>query len=574
MSSGADVKPEESIAASPPPTVATENSNGQTGGVAATNGGGENRGKKGGRKQREEQVPIEELFDLSKPIPKVEKPDKEENDKVVNELADAVKALQDRRRVVQEKIDGGMDPDSATKGSIEEKRTELNNLKKKKSTLISEKKSMRTELDKMKNENEKILKDKKDARSNVKYSTIEEIDKEIKVLERKQETTSMSLPDEKKLIQEISALKASKKFVTDIKSKDAAIDDIKVQRKSLGEQITSKDKEIDSVTKDIERVTDEIKVLNDAESNKRGTMQDLFKERDALRKQIAEKLKEKDAVRDEFRKKNDDWYTYQRALRAQKKIQYEEEKAKRDAERAEYEAKLAAEELKKIPYEEEQALCEFLANYLERTYMGKEDESAGVAAKKEQPVAVQDDPFAGFKPVNKKSDDEYFGKGKAKKTRVRGSKKQDTATTFTLSVDTFEQFGMIQMDPPTKLEEVEASIKQLREKKEWYSQQPRGSVPTAQEIRNRKMNEKKAANRSGTANEGGLNDHPKSQQNSKKNFSLDKDDFVPLGSAAAPKTGVNSTWGQKTLTTTTSTPAVTEEPAPATTGENGAEASS
>ena len=194
-------------------------------------------------------------------------------------------------------------------------------------------------------------------------------------------------------------------------------------------------------------------------------------------------------------------------------------------------------------HDEEQALCDYLADYLERTYLnGGADGGEKVAAKKEEIVEVKDDPFAGLKPVSKKNEDEYFGKGKGKKKRQRAPKKAETTGPFTLNVDSFEQFGLIQMNPPTSLDQVEQSVKELREKKEWYKQQPRGSVPTAKDIR--KQNEKNAAKLRQGPPAAGSSSGGKGASGGGK-FSLSSDDFVPLGKGASAAVD-SSSWGQKT----------------------------
>lgn len=474
------------------------------------------------------------------PIPQEERPDKASHEKEIEELNATMDKLKEDRRKIQDKIDSAMN-DPETKAKLQEARNKLNSLKPQKNALIEQKKALKSQLDQAKNQGDKIMKDKKDARSNVKHGSVEEIDKAIAKLQREQETTSMSLQDEKRLIKEIDALQNSKKFVADLKNKDAAMTDLKEQRKSIGDQIKAKDKEIDGVSAQIDEVMKLINDFRDKESAKRETIQELFKERDDIKKKMDETVEQRNAVRAAFREMNNRWFNYQRALRAQKKMEYEKEKARREAERAEYEAKLAAEEAKKIPYEAEQALCEYLANFLELTYLGKDSEEK--SDKKEDVVAVKDDPFAGFKPVGKKGEEEeqYFGKGKSKKKRVRAQKKQDSgAGPFTLSVDMFEQFGLITLNPPTKLDEVEKSVKELREKKEWYKQQPRGSVPTAQDIR--KSNEKAAAKLRQSSAAETEGDNKKSKKPG--NFSLQNDDFVPLGVGAASTT-INSSWGQK-----------------------------
>jgi len=460
----------------------------------------------------------------------------------LQELTDAIDALKAERAKVQEKIDESM-TDPEAKASLLETRAKLQELKQKKQALIEEKKAMRAEMEAARSETDKLIKDKKDAKSNLKFSSLADIEKEIAKLQRLQETTSMSLQEEKKLIKEMDALQASKKFVAHIQAKDSAMDDVKEQRKTIKDRIAAKDKEIDAFNKEIDAIMAVLKENNEKDSKKREAIKELFQQRDEFKKQMGAKIKEKDALRAVFREKNNAWYNYQRAVRAQKKMQYEEERKQREEERAEYEAKLAEEEAKKIPYEEEQVLCDYLADYLERTYLKNTDEEKK-DEKKADVVEVKDDPFAGLKAVGKKDEGEiFFGKGKGKKKRERQGKKQNAAAhsgPFTLSVDSFEQFGLLQLTPPTSIDQVEASVKELRAKKEWYKQQPRGSVPTANEIR--KANEKAAAK---------LRQKPAAPQATKKggggggggSFSLSKDDFAPLG--AGGSTAVNASWGQK-----------------------------
>ena len=185
-------------------------------------------------------------------------------------------------------------------------------------------------------------------------------------------------------------------------------------------------------------------------------------------------------------------------------------------------------------------LCDYLADYLTRTYLsedgGVEKYSIG---EKEEVVAVKDDPFAGFKPVKKSDDgDEYFGKGKGKKKRNR-NKDKAVAGPFTLNVDTFEQFGLLKLNPPTSVDQVAQSVEDLKAKKKWFSEQPRGSVPTATEIR--KANERAAAKLKSTSDETAAAAKPKKGD---ANFSLSSDDFVPLGAGSA-SASINATWGQK-----------------------------
>lgn len=455
-----------------------------------------------------------------------------------------IDALKDERVELQKKIEAQMN--SAKGSEIGQKRDALQQLRAKKGTLIDEKKAIRSKLDVMRNQADKLSKDRKDTRANVRFSSIQEIDAEIQRLQRRQETTSMSLQEEKKLIKEIDALQASKKLVADLKTKETNLEDVKEQRKLISAQIADKDKEIDAIQKEIDQLQEIIKNMSDKEMDKRDGMKALFAERDELRKMVDKKLKERDACRAEFREKNNAWFNYQRALKAQKKLQYEEEKKKKEEEKAEWERKKLEEELKKTPYEEEMALCDYLADYLTRTYLGEGGSEKHSIETKDEVVAVKDDPFAGFKAVGKKADNEeedYFGKGKGKKKRNRKKEKTNTGP-FTLNVDTFEQFGLLNLNPPTSVDQVEKSVQDLRAKKKWFSEQPRGSVPTATEIR--KANERSAAKLKSKGITAAASSLEKSnKQAGDANFSLD--DFAPLGAVAATATpaSINATWGQK-----------------------------
>merc|ERR1712038_906346 len=270
--------------------------------------------------------------------------------------------------------------------------------------------------------------------------------------------------------------------------------------------------------------------MKSEQSEYRDALDAMKKEREELKQKIGDKMKERNDARDAFREANNKWYDYQRAIKAQRKMRYEEEKKKREEEERKRQAEIEAEEAKKIPYEEEQQLCAFLADYLSRTYLG-EDGAEKEAAKKDDFVAVQDDPFAGMKPRKKGGDDDIFLQvGKPlKKPRKRVSKK-NAAPVFKLTVDVFEQFGLLGLSPPTSSDGVQQAVDELNEKKEWFSKQPRGSIPTLSDVRSKNKEAKKAGEK------------PSSKKNGKLDIS--SSDFAPL-SAGASASAMNATWGQK-----------------------------
>ncbi|KAL7493035.1 hypothetical protein ACHAWT_002345 [Skeletonema menzelii] len=493
-------------------------------------------GQKKDNKGEKEQVPIEELYDLSKPIKRIERPSKDEQNAAIAAIDEEIDALREERNVVQKKIDESMGKQKNT--PIGRERDALNKLKNRKGLMIEQKRQIRARLEIVKMKADQLIGQQKNARSTMKFTNLADIEKEINRLQRKQETSSMSLSDEKKLIKDIEALQASKRTAEELKSKQGDLDTIKDDRKAIQGDLNAKDKEIDSIQKEIDAQSKVLKDLVDKQSSQRGTVDELVKQRDALKGKIDDKFKEKNTLRTEFREKTNDWYHNQRAIKAQRQMQYEEEKKRREEEKAAWLKKKEEEELAKTPYEEEMALCDYLAEYLTKTYLtGFQDEEAKKAKEAEEKakadvVAVKDDPFAGFKAVSKKAEDDvnYFGKGKGKKKLK--AKKANKAPTFSLSLDLFDQFGLITLNPPTSLDGVAASVEELKAKKQWYSEQPRGSVPTARDIR------KANAEASAKAQTKGV----KAENKGKKgNFSISNEEFAPLGTGAV-STGTGENW--------------------------------
>lgn len=480
-------------------------------------------------KPKRQRPAVEDLYDLSKPIPKVDKPNKAKHDEDIEAINSKIDTLKESKNEIQKKIESALNGGKSSAATKE--RDALRALRNKKGKLIDDKKAMRAKLDLFKKQADNLMNDRKAAKANVRFNDVAAIDAEIAKLKQKQETTSMTLSEEKKLIKEIDALQTSKGVFSELKDKDSAIDNALASRKEIAASITAKDKEIDAVQKEIDEKQKLVDAQKDSDAEIRKNLSSLKAERESLKTQIGEMIEQRNKIREEFQKENDKWYDYQRAVKAQKKIQYEEEKKKREEERLAYLAEKEAEEAKKIPYEEEQVLCDYLADYLSKTYLSEESK-AEKEEKKTDVVAVSDDPFAGLAPLKKDEDEVFLKIGTGKSKRNRAAKKQAVKPAFKLNVDSFEQFGLLGLTPPTSYDAVQKSVEELRAKKVWYSQQPRGSVPTAAEIR--KANEKAAQKLRQV-------DAPAPKKNGK--LDIAGDEFAPLSAGVASST-LNSSWGK------------------------------
>lgn len=138
-------------------------------------------------------------------------------------------------------------------------------------------------------------------RAELKYTSPEEIDKQIAGLEKRQSTTSMSLKDEKVLLKEIDQLKQSKKLVTHLAANNDSISSERKNSQSISEQLSSKNAELDVLKKKIEEQKQILETLNEVNSERRAVLPALFKDKDVLRKEKQAKVETIKALRTEFR---------------------------------------------------------------------------------------------------------------------------------------------------------------------------------------------------------------------------------------------------------------------------------
>uniref|UniRef100_A0A7S1FLE6 Uncharacterized protein n=2 Tax=Corethron hystrix TaxID=216773 RepID=A0A7S1FLE6_9STRA len=482
-----------------------------------------------------------EKFDITKPnlglASKVERPDKEKKNADIEAVNAQLKVIEAEQTKNQERIE---ELHKENKNSeVRVARDALMELKKEKKMMLDERRGILDRRDAMKKSMDSLMHDQKSLRSNLKITTLDGINDRLAQLKRKQETTSMSLSEEKRLLKEMDVLNASKKQVAHFSSLSSNIFSQKDDFKSVQDEAREMNRQLDDVTARINAQQEVVNTFREKEKGTRDQIPALFQEREELRSKHSEKKMEIKEIQIKFKTALDDFYDQQRAQRAHYKFRDAEEKRKYEEERASKDKARIEEELKKVPYEAEMALCDYLAKYLETTFFDPKSKPQA-SSKKTEVVEIKDDPFAGFKPVKKKTDEVFLKMGIDKAPRKRISKQQKKKAVdqpFRLNVDIFDDFSLLGLTPPTATEGVAASVEELKAKKKWYSEQERGAVPTFKDIRNAEREAKKK------------NTAPKLSSNGKKTvkkFDLSSDEFAPLGNTTTiPATALNTQWGMR-----------------------------
>ncbi|KAL3666861.1 hypothetical protein V7S43_007810 [Phytophthora oleae] len=406
-------------------------------------------------------------------------------------------------------------------GQIQEAKAKFTTLRNEKENLIQQRNQITARLRQTRDEKDSTIKSQRSARANFKFGSEGEYDNAISELKYKQETSSMSLNEEKRVIKEIEQLQAQKLQVSAFSGDQGVVEKQNESIKEIRSLQTKKNEEIDAVQEKLneqKKELDELYRLNE-EENKKDKFPVLAKERKEIKELLDEKFTAIKALRKEFKEANDKYYNNIRLVRKKKELERQKEEESR---KAEYEAKLAdyEKEMAKIhPYQDEMDLCDALVTFLEKTYAKElkeeQNEKAETAA---APVELD-----GMKPLQRKEEDfMMLGSGKKGSKKGRQGKKAKKATKLVLPLAQMEAFSTIGLLPPASATAVSESLAAVKEKKVWFNEQTS------------RAKAEKPAVAADEAAEPAKAFSPKKKTNKNKKFNTsDKDAFPSLGGVAA-----------------------------------------
>lgn len=307
-------------------------------------------------------------------------------------------------------------------------------------------------------------------RTELQVFSVDEIERKIKQLEHKQQTTSLTIKEDKAIMEEIKKLSSGKPKIQTFKDAQDSLTGIKEHHNTLYTSLKAKNAEL-AIAKEAEdkvrAVMDEVRSREDA---KKPDLPKLFKERDELRSSINEHRSAIRKIQNEFNAEKKEFYEYLKVVREQKNKEYNERKAAKQAEWDEYKKLLEAEEAKRDPWEEEKAICEQLIAWVQRLL----PKQSGPAVEK-----VEID-HGSFKVMKKDEDEEMFAglgkkKGKNKKKSVGGEagpaappKSQKMKHSF----DDLAVWKKLSIEAPQETGDLPAMLETLRAKQEWLKTAP------------------------------------------------------------------------------------------------------
>ncbi|CAM9420671.1 unnamed protein product [Ectocarpus sp. 12 AP-2014] len=439
-------------------------------------------------KREPEEVPdmtVEEAQKALNALPKAEpQPDNDEHELQVGAINESIKKIKDDIEVLRAKIDEASEARRGQGDEMGEARAVMRALKEERDEIRSHLDTMQADSARAKAALEGHDKSRRALQSSLKFKTVGEIETAIRQMEARQQTSSMSLAEEKRLIKEMEQLKTSKKTAAQFMSQEEMVKGAKDGYGAARKTESEKKAELRAVQEKLKAAFTVLEEMGAKRDEEGGGVNALYEQKKALHEEINVKIEEIKDLRSAHRAKLDHWYNCRRERTKFKRALQKAEWLERVAAKNAHTKALEEEEAKKIPYESEMVLCDTLVSYLETTFMnvkGEAPKAAAVAA----PQAATNDEFKGMKMVMKKRQDEEFivmGGGRKKgggKKKAGGKNAAGGKNTIVHAIDTMESFSMLSIAPPPNKAAVPDAIKALKEKKAWFAEQPRPAATTA-----------------------------------------------------------------------------------------------
>ncbi|RUS17243.1 hypothetical protein BC937DRAFT_90236 [Endogone sp. FLAS-F59071] len=425
-----------------------------------------------------------------------QKPDEKAYRKAIDESNLRINDLKKKLEDAKERLNNA----PSGKGSANDKREELRNrlkdLQRQQAEIKQSKQGTFDQLNTLNAAVQKKINDLKASKDKYPYKTTAEVDSQIKDLEKKIQSGTLKLIEEKRIVADISALRKARKGVEAVQNQQSAIDADRQQIDELKK--TTDDPNARAINKEYDEVKSQIDALQRDQQADRDKRNELFNEQTSIRQQLDEAYSSIRALRDEYKLKNDDYYAYQRQFQ----IQRREAILLRQQEIVEEKRQAAARDEREsadIPaFEREIITCENLIKFL-RPSAAATDSPPTTPTTPTANTNIRQ-PDASNAPqgtvLKKKSDreDEYFVGGKyAKKSKNQPKQAAATATTgstgLKLPLEIMEAFYTIEVAIPTSAADVDRAIDALRARLAHY----KAEQPKVTEEKKRKAEEKIAA---------------------------------------------------------------------------------
>lgn len=334
----------------------------------------------------------------------------------------------------------------------------------------AEKKNLMAELDDIKHDLSREIDTQRNLKSRIKIFDPTAIDPEIRRLTRELESSSFSLQEEKKLVNQLKELEASKPYVSEYLTRDNLIDQLKTRKNDIWTRVSELKRLIEQYSDEINEVNSKVK---DSRDKLNTEIPELETRIDALKEEIKTLRDNKYNVNKAF---EDAKYHYEKQQRLIKHIEFvtkrKQEIVEREERKKAWEARQKEdEENKPEPWYFQVKQCDNYIGYLEKlipTATSAEEQKASpqeanILPSKEERMKAESAQYLGASLAK--------GKGK-KKERVRKAQKTTETALLNLPIDLLRFLTTTSIKAPYTIAEVPECLEAIKKQREWYKTNP------------------------------------------------------------------------------------------------------
>ena len=390
----------------------------------------------------------------------IKKPDAEAHEKEIKELEEIIgraeKKLEDFRAQIQAKREGGTIQAAQTsfKNYLEQLHSQRNELNTEAGRIRAERQPLYAKVDELREEQTR-------AKPRIKFFDQGEINQHIRGLQEKQEHTSLTLNEEKRIVAEIRELEQSKPLVAQYHERQQQLDKIQEELRSLKAKLSDVTSKAQEATSKINELSEQRKESIDKH---KAELPILVEQRRDLENKISEYRTKKNELITAFRVQDREYNEQQNLIKHIKFVTEMKKKLKEQEERRKFaeERQKEEQENKPHPYGEEISKCDAYLQYLggfvakqpeaevsaTQAFAGTLEEGMVIIDKKEKSAQVASQWAVG-------------GAGPKQKKR-RDKKPTAAAPTLHISVDMLSFLSSQGIKVPTTAEDVPATIEAIQ----------------------------------------------------------------------------------------------------------------
>ncbi|KAI9672894.1 MAG: hypothetical protein M1829_004444 [Trizodia sp. TS-e1964] len=410
------------------------------------------------------------MADVTKPRP--EKPDEEQ---FKADLAIAEKGLadvQEKMNIVRAKLDKTKAPNKESPAAIrqQELRNQLSEIKNRQSGLKSSKGNTLEKIRALDATLKYRITEQKTAKGRIPFKNVDEVDREIKRLEKQVDTGTMKPTDENKALLGISGLRKQRKSFAGFEESEKGINAIRDQIADLKKEL--EDPESKKLSERYNVIAKELDGIKAEQDSAYKGLSSLREERQKLYDESQEKYAALRLLKDNYFKQKKAYAEYEHEA---KRARIERQKAERDQFEKEKRRKIAESKLEEASepvYVDEILTAEGLIRYFDPS--SAVSTAGPLLSSKFAPLTsrtIEGTDLKGTRVMKKEEKEEDYFKGtggkKGKKGKKNGANSANTQTDsgkFNLSMGVLGELSKIKVEAPMSQADVPAVVEKLKEK--------------------------------------------------------------------------------------------------------------